>query len=118
MKLASYVEDRWFEASGGFVEVSSAIDGRVVAEASSEGLDMGAVVRHPRTHGGPTLRRLTFHQRADFLERIAQYLHGGRDELYQISYDPGATVADSRLDIDGGVRTPRSRLGTARRCRI
>ena len=103
MKLQSYAEDRWHEASGGFAEARSAIDGRLVAEISSEGLEMGALVRHAKTHGGPALRRLTFTQRAELLKALAQHLTAHKEALYKLSYDTGATLNDSRVDIDGGI---------------
>lgn len=105
MRLKSYAEDRWHEAPGGFAEVASAIDGRVVAQVSSDGLDIGEMVRHARRVGGPALRALTFHQRADLLKGLAQHLNANRELLYKLSYDTGATLSDSRVDVDGGIGT-------------
>ena len=105
MRLKSYAEDRWHEAPGGFAEVASAIDGRVVALVSSDGLDVGEMARHARRVGGPALRALTFHQRADLLKALAQHLNANREALYKLSYDTGATLSDSRIDIDGGIGT-------------
>ena len=105
MRLKSYAEDRWFEAAGGDAEIASAIDGRIVALVSSEGLDVGAMVRHARNVGGAALRGMTFHQRADLLKRLGAHLTAHKDALSKLSYDTGATLNDSRIDIDGGIGT-------------
>ena len=105
MRLKSYSEGRWFEAKGGDAEIASAIDGRVVALVSSEGLDVGAMVRHARNVGGAALRAMTFHQRAELLKKLGAHLTAHKDALYKLSYDTGATLNDSRIDVDGGIGT-------------
>src|SRR5882757_9747589 len=77
--LQSFAFDRWVEPSGGLVDILSAVDGHVVARASSAGLDFAAMVRHAREAGGPALRKLSFHRRADRLRALATYL-GERKE--------------------------------------
>ncbi len=103
--LESYAEGKWAPPSGGLAEIPSAIDGRIVAVASSAGLDFGAMVRHARAVGGPALRRLTFHERADLLKRLATHLTERKQALYDLSYDTGATKKDNWFDIDGGIAT-------------
>jgi len=103
--LASYAEGRWAPPSGALVDIPSAIDGRTVATASSAGLDFGAMVRFARTVGGPALRRLTFHERADMLKRLAALLTERKQVLYDLSFDTGATRKDNLFDIDGGIGT-------------
>lgn len=103
--LDSYALDRWFTPSEGLVDIASAIDGRVVARASTRGLDFGAMVRHARSVGGPALRALTFHERADILRALAKYLGEHKEALYALSADTGATKRDNFFDIDGGIGT-------------
>ena len=103
--LNSYALDRWVEPTGGLAEIRSAIDGGVVALASSDGLDFGAAVRHAREIGGPALRRLTFHRRADMLRALAGYLSERKEILYDLAFETGATRRDSQIDIEGGVGT-------------
>ncbi|MEW6124563.1 MAG: phenylacetic acid degradation bifunctional protein PaaZ [Pseudomonadota bacterium] len=103
--LESYALDRWFAPTEGFVDIPSAIDGQVVARASTKGLDFAAMVRHAREVGGPTLRALTFHQRADILRALAKYLGEHKEALYALSADTGATKRDNFFDIDGGFGT-------------
>ncbi|KGM32914.1 phenylacetic acid degradation bifunctional protein PaaZ [Inquilinus limosus] len=103
--LQSYAEDRWVAATEGLADIASAIDGRVVARLSSRGLDFAAMVRHAREVGGPALRRLTFHQRADMLKALALYLSERKEPLYDLAADTGATRRDNLIDIDGGLGT-------------
>ena len=103
--LESYAEGKWAPPSGSLAEIPSAIDGRVVATASTAGLDFGAMARYARAVGGPALRRLTFQERADLLKRLAAHLTERKQALYDLSFDTGATKKDSLIDIDGGIGT-------------
>jgi len=105
LTLQSYSANRWIGAGRDAAEIPSAVDGRVVALASSEGVDFGAMVRHARQVVGPALRALNFHQRAELLKRLAVYLTERKAALYELSYDTGATRRDSWVDIDGGIGT-------------
>lgn len=115
MKLRSYVLGDWFEAKSGFANVNSAVDGSVVAQVSSAGIDFAAVLDYARTVGGPALRRLTFHERADLVKRLVLHLSDRKQRLYELSYDTGATKKDCFYDIDGGVMTLFSFASKARR---
>lgn len=103
--LQSYAAGKWLPPSGKISELKSAVTGKVVAEIGSSGPDFGAMTQHARDVGGKILRRHTFHERAAMLKALAQYLNERRDALYELSYDTGATKADSMIDIDGGIGT-------------
>ncbi len=103
--LQSYVEDRWFTPEAGLSDLPSAIDGEIVARASTEGIDFAAALRHARTVGGPRLRAFTFHQRAEMLKALAVHLNDNRAPLYALSSHTGATRRDNFFDIDGGIGT-------------
>jgi oxepin-CoA hydrolase/3-oxo-5,6-dehydrosuberyl-CoA semialdehyde dehydrogenase len=103
--LESYAQDRWVTPAGRGVEIPSAIDGHVVATCSSDGLDFGAMVRHARNVGGPALRAMSFHERADKLRALAGYLNERKDVLYRLSAETGATARDNAFDVDGGIGT-------------
>jgi oxepin-CoA hydrolase/3-oxo-5,6-dehydrosuberyl-CoA semialdehyde dehydrogenase len=103
--LQSLALDRWVEPAGGLIDIPSAVDGRVVARASSAGLDFAAMVRHAREVGGPALRKLTFHQRADKLRALAAYLTERKEPLYKLAGDTGASRRDNAIDIEGGIGT-------------
>ncbi len=105
MRLESYVQGRWIAPGGDWTGIRSAVTGAVVAEVGSGGITMAEVLDHARRVGGPALRRLTFHQRAEMLKRLATYLNERRDGLYALSHQTGATRSDNLIDIDGGIGT-------------
>lgn len=115
MKLESFVRGQWAAPGRDLVDIRSAVTGNVVAQASGGGLDMGEVLRYARTTGGPNLRKLTFHQRADLLKKIAQHLTERKDELYKLSFQTGATRTDNLIDVDGGIGTLFVYAGKGRR---
>ncbi len=115
MKLASFVRGQWMETGPDAVEIRSAVTGDVVAQAVSGGLDMREVLAYARNTGGPALRRLTFHQRADLLKKLAQYLTERKEQLYKLSFQTGATRTDSMIDVDGGIGTLFVYAGKGRR---
>ncbi|MGP9811723.1 phenylacetic acid degradation bifunctional protein PaaZ [Rhodopseudomonas sp. NSM] len=103
--LQSLAQDRWVTPDEGRVEIASAIDGSVVARASSAGLDFAAMVAHAREIGGPALRKLSFHRRADMLKALGAYLGERKETLYALAADTGANRRDNAVDIDGGLVT-------------
>ncbi|MBL0937131.1 MAG: phenylacetic acid degradation bifunctional protein PaaZ [Rhizobiaceae bacterium] len=105
LSLQSFAAGQWIAPSGKIAHLKSAVTGETIAEIGSGNLDFAAMAHHARTVGGPALRALTFHQRAHLLKAVAQYLNERRDALYELSYDTGATKADSMIDIDGGIAT-------------
>ncbi|HEY1820216.1 MAG TPA: phenylacetic acid degradation bifunctional protein PaaZ [Trebonia sp.] len=100
--VRSYVEGRWFGPDGG-TPVYDAVTGAPVAEVSSAGVDFAAALAYGRQVGGPALRELSFHERAELAKAAGQLLREHRDELYQLSYRTGATLFDSKFDVDGGI---------------
>jgi oxepin-CoA hydrolase / 3-oxo-5,6-dehydrosuberyl-CoA semialdehyde dehydrogenase len=105
MKLKSYVQGHWVEGTGTGALVRDATTGTVVAEVSSAGIDFARVLEYARGTGGPALRALTFHERAARLKALGQRLLELKDEFYAVSYQTGATKADSWIDIEGGIST-------------
>jgi oxepin-CoA hydrolase / 3-oxo-5,6-dehydrosuberyl-CoA semialdehyde dehydrogenase len=112
--VRSYVAGRWHAPDSGS-PVYDAATGDLVAEVSSRGVDFGAALSHGRSAGGPALREMTFHQRAELAKAVGQMLREHRQELYQLSYRTGATLADSRFDIDGGIGVLLSYASKAKR---
>jgi oxepin-CoA hydrolase/3-oxo-5,6-dehydrosuberyl-CoA semialdehyde dehydrogenase len=106
LKLLNYAADRWYEAPAGSVaEVQSAVTGDTIALTGSQGLDFKAMLDHARRVGGPALRQMTFHQRAWMLKDLANAVMARKEELYELSYDTGATRTDGWIDIEGGAGT-------------
>ncbi len=113
--LNSYVQDRFVAPEIGLEDIPSAIDGRIIARTSTTGIDFAAMARHARDVGGPALRALTFHERADMLKAIALYVSERKDPLYALAADTGATKRDNLIDIDGGLATVFSYASRGRR---
>ena len=105
LKLLNYARDGWVSGDGSLAEVRSAISGEVVAETGSRGLDFAAMLDHARRVGGPALRRMTFHERAWMLKDLANAIMARKEELYELSYETGATRTDGWIDIEGGAGT-------------
>src|SRR5215210_8176063 len=105
LKLLNYAADRWGGGDGGLAEVHSAVTGDVIAETGSKGLDFKVMLDHARSVGGPALRRLTFHERAHRLKALAGAVMARKEELYELSYETGATRNDGWIDIEGGAGT-------------
>ena len=103
--LQSYVGGRWVRGEGEGDPLLDAVTGDEVARISGRGVDLGAMVQHARTVGGPAIRPLTFHERAGILKALAKHLGEHKDELYALSLHTGATRRDAMVDVDGGIGT-------------
>jgi oxepin-CoA hydrolase/3-oxo-5,6-dehydrosuberyl-CoA semialdehyde dehydrogenase len=113
--LHSYLGGRWVSPSGDGTPVHDAVSGEEVARVSSAGLDIRGALAYGRTVGGPSLRELTFHQRGALLKDVALMLREHRDELYALSARTGATLFDSKFDVDGGIGALQSYASKAKR---
>ena len=103
MSLTSYALGEWMPPAADSTVIRSAVTGEPVANISNGRPDMAAVLAHARKVGGANLRRLTFHQRSEFLKKLGEHLNARKEILYRLSAHAGATRADSKLDVDGGI---------------
>ena len=103
MKLQNYALGHWVEGEGQGKPLYNAINGDLIAYASSDGLRFGEMMTYARETGGPALRKMTFHERGRMLKSLALHLYGMKDVFYPTSYQSGATKADSWIDIEGGI---------------
>ncbi len=113
--LRSYAAGAWVTPADAGRPVLDAVTGDEVARVSSAGVDIAAALDYGRAAAGPALRELTFHQRAAQLKALGLLLREHRDELYALSARTGATLADSKFDIDGGIGVLLSYASRARR---
>ncbi len=113
--LHSYVGGRWISPSEDGTPVHDAVTGEEVTRISSAGIDMRAALDYGRTVGGLGLGELTFHERAALLKAVGAMLRDNRDELYALSARTGATLSDSKFDIDGGIGVALSYASKAKR---
>ncbi|MAY41659.1 phenylacetic acid degradation bifunctional protein PaaZ [Neptuniibacter sp. UBA847] len=105
MKLQSYINGQWVDGTDEGAEVFNAVNGESICTVSSTGVDFEDAVRYARETGGPALRKMTFHERANALKALAKMLMEKKEEFYRVSAWTGATRADSWIDIEGGIST-------------
>lgn len=102
-KLGNYITGNWVNGDGDGQLLFNAVTGEAVAAATTKGLDFKSILEYGRNIGGPGLRRMTFHQRGNMLKALALHLRLHLARYYEISYQTGATKADSWVDIEGGI---------------
>ena len=102
-KLKNYINGNWINGDGEGQQLFNAVNGEIIASASTKGLDFAAITNYARTIGNPALRKMTFHERGNMLKALAMHLRNHLDKFYAISYQTGATKADSWVDIEGGI---------------
>lgn len=102
--LTSFSGTKWMAASGETRAIHSAITGDVIAQIAGQA-DGAAMVDYAKSHGGPALRAMRFHERATLLKELGKAIMAQKDALYELSYQTGATKADSWIDIEGGAGT-------------
>ena len=103
VQLENYISGKWVAGEGNQTELVHAIHGQPVAYSRSGGVDFNAILEYGRKVGGPSLRKMTFHDRGRMLKALALYLFERKDKYYPISYQTGATKSDSWVDIEGGI---------------
>lgn len=103
LKLENYITGKWITGDGDGQLLYNAVTGEAVAAASTKGLDFKNIIEYGRTVGNLALRKMTFHQRGNMLKALALHLRNHLEKFYTISYQTGATKADSWVDIEGGI---------------
>ncbi len=99
----NFVCGEWVQGQGEGQLLYNAVTGDVIGAASSKGLDFAAMLDFARQKGNPALRKMTFHERGLMLRALALHLREHLDTFYNISYQTGATKADSWVDVEGGI---------------
>ena len=84
--------------------VYHAITDEPIYQVSSHGLNMQAVVDYAKQHGA-NIASWTFHQRANALKQVAQYLLERKEQYYELAKATGCTRKDAWIDIEGGIAT-------------
>jgi oxepin-CoA hydrolase/3-oxo-5,6-dehydrosuberyl-CoA semialdehyde dehydrogenase len=102
-QLENYITGHWIKGDGKGQILFNAVTGEAIASATTHGLDFKNVLDYGRKVGNPALRKMTFHQRGNMLKALALYLRNNLEKFYQVSYQTGATKADSWVDIEGGI---------------
>ena len=102
-KLGNYITGNWITGDGDGQLLYNAVTAEVIGAATTKGLDYKSITNYARTVGNPALRKMTFHARGNMLKALALHLRNHLDKFYTISYQSGATKADSWVDIEGGI---------------
>ncbi len=102
-KLQNYITGSWITGDGDGQTLFNAVTGEPIAAATTKGLDFKAITEYARSIGNPGLRKMTFHERGNMLKALALHLRNHLDKFYTVSYQTGATKADSWVDIEGGI---------------
>ena len=102
-KQPNFILGKWIKPKKEDLLQINAVNSEIISTCSSKEVDFKAVLKYGRETGGPSLRKMTFHERGRMIKSLALYLHGIRKKYYPISYMSGATKVDSWIDIDGGI---------------
>jgi oxepin-CoA hydrolase / 3-oxo-5,6-dehydrosuberyl-CoA semialdehyde dehydrogenase len=102
-KLGNYITGNWITGDGDEQTLYNAVTGQSIGAASTKGIDFKNILEYGRSVGNPALRKMTFHERGNMLKALALHLRNHLEKFYQISYQSGATKADSWVDIEGGI---------------
>ncbi|MHA4809175.1 phenylacetic acid degradation bifunctional protein PaaZ [Flavitalea flava] len=104
-KLGNYITGTWITGDGEGQALYHAVSGDTIGHASTRGLDFASILDYGRKTGNPALRNMTFPERGRMLRALALYLKEPErlDKFYRISYQTGATRADSWIDLEGGI---------------
>jgi oxepin-CoA hydrolase / 3-oxo-5,6-dehydrosuberyl-CoA semialdehyde dehydrogenase len=102
-KLGNYITGKWIEGDGEGIQLLNAVNGHIIVHATSQGLDFETILKYAREVGNPALRKMTFQERGRMLRALALHLLKHKETFYAISYQSGATRADSWIDIEGGI---------------
>jgi oxepin-CoA hydrolase/3-oxo-5,6-dehydrosuberyl-CoA semialdehyde dehydrogenase len=102
-QFQNYITGKWINGDGEGQSLYNAVNGELIGTASTKGLDFKSILDYGRNTGNPALRKLSFHERGNRLKALALHLQQHHDKFYKISYQTGATKADSWIDIEGGI---------------
>jgi oxepin-CoA hydrolase / 3-oxo-5,6-dehydrosuberyl-CoA semialdehyde dehydrogenase len=103
MKLGNYALGSWIEGDGDGQKLYNAVNGEIIANATTKGLDFASILDYGRKTGSYALRKMTFQERGRMLKALALHLLEHKEKFYLLSYKTGATRADSWVDIEGGI---------------
>ena len=102
-KIENFITGKWVTGDSEGQPLYNAVTGETIAAATAKGLDFAAITDYARMVGNQALRKMTFHERGNMLKALALHLKEHLDIFYKVSYQTGATKADSWVDIEGGI---------------
>lgn len=100
--LKSFLGGEWVAGSGEPARLLNPATEEVVAETSTQGLDLGAALGWCREVGRAGLAKTSFRERGEMLKKLAGLIHEHRDELMECGViNAGNTRGDAKFDVDG-----------------
>ncbi|MFN5418513.1 MAG: aldehyde dehydrogenase family protein, partial [Flavobacteriia bacterium] len=103
IQVKNYVQGQWVAGEGIETNLYNALNGDLIGNTSSKGLDYQGILEYGRTKGGAQLRKMTFQERGRMLKALAMFLMEKKETYYKLSALTGATRVDSWIDIEGGI---------------
>lgn len=102
--LSSLVYGQEYSSQAELRTVYHAITGEAIYQVSSHGFNTKAVVDYAKKQGA-AIATWTFHQRANALKQVAQYLLERKEHYYELAKATGCTRKDAWIDVEGGIGT-------------
>jgi oxepin-CoA hydrolase / 3-oxo-5,6-dehydrosuberyl-CoA semialdehyde dehydrogenase len=104
-RLGNYIGGKWINGDGEGQPLYHAVTGKEIARAGTKGLDLAGMLAYGRKTGNQALRKMTFQERGRMLRALALFLRekDRLEKFYRISFQTGATRADSWIDLEGGI---------------
>lgn len=103
IQVKNYVQGQWVAGEGIETNLYNALNGDLIGNTSSKGLDYQGILEYGRSKGGVQLRKMTFQERGRMLKALAMFLMEKKETYYKLSALTGATRVDSWIDIEGGI---------------
>ncbi|PWB15255.1 phenylacetic acid degradation bifunctional protein PaaZ [Acinetobacter sp. AM] len=102
--LSSLVYGQEYSSQAELRTVYHAITGEAIYQVSSHGINTKAIVNYAKKQGAE-IATWTFHQRANALKQVAQYLLERKEHYYELAKATGCTRKDAWIDVEGGIGT-------------
>lgn len=102
--LSSLICGQHYSTTKALRTVHHALTGEAIYKVGSHGIDTQAIVAYAKQKGS-AIASWTFHQRANALKQVAQYLLARKEEYYALAKATGCTRKDAWIDIEGGIGT-------------
>ncbi|MCB9652083.1 MAG: 3,4-dehydroadipyl-CoA semialdehyde dehydrogenase [Deltaproteobacteria bacterium] len=113
-KIESHLAGEWCSGTSEGAALVNPATEEVVATSSTDGLDFAKGLAFAREEGGAALRKMTFAERGELLQRMSDALQAEREPLIDSAIvNGGCTRGDAKFDVDGaiGVLAYYARLG-------
>ena len=102
-KLGNYVMGRWIEGDGDLQILADAVTGIPVYRPEHAALILAISFNMPERWEILLCAKMSFHERGRMLKALALHLQKHLEKFYQVSFQTGATRADSWIDLEGGI---------------